>query len=201
MRPDFITTGSTVYAVNEIVNFLTPLLTANENDIDKVSEITRHVGRFDKPNEIKNWLSKKDGGIRIAALRVRNIEQIGGELSGDVEFVAYVFCADVYGHSRDQRAEVIAGRLAKSLLANKGIPTANKKANSLNMDNLYSGDVDGLGLAIWSVTWSQNWVLDKPITAADLDDLVTFHATADIAEGAPTMDSTVTLEQSTTLDQ
>ena len=194
MRPDFVTTGSTVYAVNEIVSYLTPLLTGNEDDIDKVSEITRHVGRFDKPDEIKNWMSRKDGGIRIAALRVRNIEQLGGQMTGDVDLVAYVFCTEQFGYSRDQRAEVIAGRLAKLLLANKGV-TANKKAESLNMDNLYSGDVDGLGLAIWSVSWTQNWVLDKPITAADLDDFVTFHASAEIADGAPTMDSTITLDQ------
>lgn len=195
MRPDFITTGSTVYAVNEIVSYLTPLLTGNENDIDKVSEITRHVGRFDKPSEIKSWLSQKDGGIRIAAMRVRNIEQLGGQMTGDVDFVAFVFCTEQFGYSRDQRAEVIAGRLAKSLLANKGVPTAKKKAEALNMDNLYSGDIDGLGLALWSVSWSQNWVLDKPITAADLDDFVTMHASAEIADGAPTMDSAITLDQ------
>lgn len=195
MRPDFVTTGSTVYAVNEIVSYLTPLLTGNEDDIDKVSEITRHVGRFDKPDEIKNWMSRKDGGIRIAALRVRNIDQSAGQMTGDVDLVAYVFCTEQFGYSRDQRAEVIAGRLAKLLLANKGVPTANKKAESLNMDNLYSGDVDGLGLAIWSVSWTQNWVLDKPLTAADLDDFVTMHATAEIADGAPTMDSDITLDQ------
>jgi hypothetical protein len=195
MRPDFVTTGSTVYAVNEIVKYLTPLLTGNENDIDKVSEITRHVGRFDKPDEIKNWMSRKDGGIRIAALRVRNIDQSAGQMTGDVDLVAYVFCTEQFGYSRDQRAEVIAGRLAKLLLANKGVPTANKKAESLNMDNLYSGDVDGLGLAIWSVSWTQNWVLDNPLTADDLDDFVTMHATAEIAHGAPTMDSDITLDQ------
>lgn len=195
MRPDFITTGSTVYAVNEVVNYLTPLLTGNEGDIDKVSEITRHVGRFDKPDEIKNWMSRKDGGIRIAALRVRNIDQSAGQMTGDVDLVAYVFCTEQFGYSRDQRAEVIAGRLAKLLLASKGVPTANKKAESLNMDNLYSGDVDGLGLAIWSVSWTQNWVLDTPLTADDLDDFVTMHASADIADGAPVMDSDITLDQ------
>lgn len=195
MRPDFVTTGSTVYAVNEIVNYLTPLLTGNEDDIDKVSEITRHVGRFDKPDEIKSWMSRKDGGIRIAALRVRNIEQIGGAMQGDVDFVAYVFCTEQFGYSRDQRAEVIAGRLAKLLLANRGVPTAKQKAENLYMDNMYSGDVDGLGLAIWSVSWTQKWVLDKSITAADLDNFVTFHATTEIADGAPTMDSDITLDQ------
>ena len=195
MRPDFITTGSTVYAVNETVAHLTPLLTGDENDIDKVSEITRHVGRFDQPSEIKRWMSHKDGGIRIAALRVRNIEQHGGQMSGDVDFVAYVFCTEQFGYFRDQRAEVIAGRLAKLLIANKGVPTANKKAVSLNMDNLYSGDVDGLGLAIWSVSWTQNWVLDVPINAADLDSFVTLQSTQELADGAPTMDSKITLEQ------
>ncbi|AWX98561.1 hypothetical protein A8139_00720 [Marinomonas primoryensis] len=195
MRPDFVTTGSTVYAVNEIVSYLKPVLTGNESDIDKVSEIIRHVGRFDKPDEIKNWLSKKDGGIRIAAMRVRNIEQVGGQMTGDIDFVAFVFCTEQFAFPRDERAEVIAGRLAKYLLANKGVPTANGKAKGLSMDNLYSGDIDGLGLALWSVSWSQNWVLDKPLTAEDLDDFVTFHASAEIADGAPAMGSDITLDQ------
>ena len=178
-RPDFVTTGSTVFAVNEIVNHLKPLLEGKEKEIDKVSEVCRHVGRFDKPSEIKTWLSRKDGGIRITALRVRNIEQIAQQMSGDVDFVAYVFCTEQFSYSRDQRAEVIATRLAKAMLANKGVPTANKKATNVNMDNLYSGDIDGLGLALWSVTWSQNWVLDAPMNMSELNDFETFHASTD----------------------
>lgn len=195
MRPDFITTGSTVYATTEIVNYLKPLITGTPDQIDKVAVIERHVGRFDQPSEIKRWLSSKDSGIRIASMRVRNMEQIGGQMTGDVDFVAYVFCSEQYGYERDTRAEVIAGRLAKYMFANKGIPTANKKAQSVNMDNLYSGTIDEMGLAIWSVTWTQNWVLDKPMNAEDLDDFITLHSSEVIADGAPTMDSDITLEQ------
>jgi hypothetical protein len=103
-------------------------------------------------------------------------------MSGDVDFVAYVFCTEQYSYSRDQRAEVIATRLAKAMLANKGVPTANKKATNVNMDNLYSGDIDGLGLALWSVTWSQNWVLDAPMDMNELNDFETFHASTDDGE-------------------
>jgi hypothetical protein len=200
MRPSFLINGSTVYAVNETAKFLTPLLTGDAQAIDKVAEVVRHVGRFDKPSEIKRWLTQKTGGIRISAMRVRNLVQVGGQLTGDVEFVAYVFCTEQFGYTRDQRAEVIAGRLAKALLANKGVPTANKKATNLNMDNLYSGQVDELGLAIWSVTWVQNWVLDIPIDSADLDNFVSFHHEADIKDGAPIMSSTLELEQPTEQD-
>ncbi|MDF5005668.1 hypothetical protein P3596_02210 [Vibrio parahaemolyticus] len=194
-RPDFNTTGSTVWACNEIVQYLKPHLEGGQEDVDKVQTVERHIGRFDKPQEIRRWLSNRDGGIRIAALRVTSYEKIGNRLVGNVDFAAYVFTAEQYGYQKDMRAEVITGRLVRSLMDFDALPTACSEAKNVRSDNLYSGNVDELGLAIWSVTWSQQWYIDEELNLGTLDDFLTFGMKGELEDGAPTIDGEVSLPQ------
>ncbi|EOG1474689.1 TPA: hypothetical protein ACX3GV_000122 [Vibrio parahaemolyticus] len=194
-RPDFNTSGSTVWACEEIVNYLKPMLEGGLQDIDKVQAVERHVGRFDKPADIKRWMSNRDGGIRIAALRVKSYETIGGRLIGNVDFSAYVFTAEQYGYQKDIRAEVITGRLVRSLMGFDALPTAYSQVADVRSDNLYSGNVDELGLAIWAVTWSQQWYLDEELNLGTLDDFLTFGMKGELEDGAPTIDGEVILPQ------
>ncbi|HGZ7313130.1 TPA: hypothetical protein ACOL2D_002478 [Vibrio parahaemolyticus] len=194
-RPDFNTSGSTVWACEEIVNYLKPMLEGGLQDIDKVQAVERHVGRFDKPADIKRWMSNRDGGIRIAALRVKSYETIGGRLIGNVDFSAYVFTAEQYGYQKDIRAEVITGRLVRSLMGFDALPTAYSQVADVRSDNLYSGNVDELGLAIWAVTWSQQWYLDEELNLGTLDDFLTFSMKGELEDGAPTIDGEVILPQ------
>ncbi|HHY0486353.1 TPA: hypothetical protein ACVU4X_002987 [Vibrio parahaemolyticus] len=194
-RPDFNTSGSTVWACEEIVNYLKPMLEGGLQDIDKVQAVERHVGRFDKPADIKRWMSNRDGGIRIAALRVKSYETIGGRLIGNVDFAAYVFTAEQYGYQKDIRAEVITGRLVRSLMGFDALPTAYSQVADVRSDNLYSGNVDELGLAIWAVTWSQQWYLDEELNLGTLDDFLTFGMNGELEDGAPTIDGEVILPQ------
>lgn len=194
-RPDFNTSGSTVWACEEIVNYLKPYLEGGQEDVDKVQAVERHIGRFDKPADIKRWLSNRDGGIRIAALRVTSYEKIGNRLVGNVDFAAYVFTAEQYGYQKDMRAEVITGRLVRSLMDFDALPTACSEAKNVRSDNLYSGNVDELGLAIWSVTWSQQWYIDEELNLGTLDDFLTFGMKGELEDGAPTIDGEVSLPQ------
>ncbi|ELB2040580.1 hypothetical protein WOB69_00870 [Vibrio parahaemolyticus] len=194
-RPDFNTSGSTVWACEEIVNYLKPYLEGGQEDVDKVQAVERHIGRFDKPADIKRWMSNRDGGIRIAALRVTSYEKIGNRLVGNVDFAAYVFTAEQYGYQKDMRAEVITGRLVRSLMDFDALPTACSEAKNVRSDNLYSGNVDELGLAIWSVTWSQQWYIDEELNLGTLDDFLTFGMKGELEDGAPTIDGEVSLPQ------
>ncbi|HBN6298506.1 TPA: hypothetical protein L3N11_000938 [Vibrio parahaemolyticus] len=194
-RPDFNTSGSTVWACEEIVNYLKPYLEGGQEDVDKVQAVERHIGRFDKPADIKRWMSNRDGGIRIAALRVTSYEKIGNRLVGNVDFAAYVFTAEQYGYQKDMRAEVITGRLVRSLMDFDALPTACSEAKNVRSDNLYSGNVDELGLAIWSVTWSQQWYIDEELNLGTLDDFLTFGLKGELEDGAPTIDGEVSLPQ------
>ncbi|MDC5757037.1 hypothetical protein OPW41_07760 [Vibrio europaeus] len=194
-RPDFTTSGSTVWAVNEIVQYLKPKLEGGVREIEKIQTVERHIGRFDKADDIKRWMSNRDGGVRIAALRVPQYETVGNRLIGNVNLVAYVFTTDQFGYEKDLRAEVVAGKLVRELVDRSALPTAYGRVENVRSDNLYSGEIDKLGIAIWSVTWSQKWYLDEEIDLSTLDDFITFGLKGEIADGAPTIDGEVKLPQ------
>ncbi|MEZ8630275.1 hypothetical protein [Vibrio splendidus] len=194
-RPDFTTSGSTVWAVNEIVQYLKPKLEGGVREIEKIQTVERHIGRFDKADDIKRWMSNRDGGVRIAALRVPQYETVGNRLIGNVNLVAYVFTTDQFGYEKDLRAEVVAGKLVRELVDRSALPTAYGRVENVRSDNLYSGEIDKLGIAIWSVTWSQQWYLDEEIDLSTLDDFITFGLKGEIADGAPTIDGEVQLPQ------
>ena len=111
-------------------------------------------------------MSGKEGGIRVCAQRVVAMQNQGSRLIGTIEFVAFVFCAEQFAYAKDQRAEVIACRLAKALMLKGGwVGTgASSVPEAVRADNLYTTAIDKLGLAIWSVTWRQDWPLDEPST-------------------------------------
>jgi len=194
-RPSFIVDGSTVYACQQVVEYLKPLLEGGDADIDKVELVERHIGRFNTQEELKRWMGPRDGGIRIAALNVTNYEKVGGDIIGTVSLAAYVFASDKFAYARDERAEVIAGKLVVAMMANKATPTAYGKANKFRCDNLYSDKIDGKGVALWSVSWSQQWQLNVPIDLSKLDDFITFDFKGEIAEGAPLIEGEQTLPQ------
>ncbi|WP_447832013.1 hypothetical protein [Aeromonas salmonicida] len=197
-RPDFGTIGSTVSACEGVVQYLKPYLEAAgpgaNRVIDRVQTVERHIGRFNEPDDITRWMSGKEGGIRIAAMRVVSMRR-EGNLIGTIEFSAFVFCAEQFGYAKDQRAEVIAGRLATALMLTGGWrgTGASKAPEGVRMDNLYTTGIDKLGLAIWSVTWRQDWPLDNPIDPATLDDFLRFNFKAELADGAPVCEATIEL--------
>ncbi|MDM5132911.1 hypothetical protein OB962_18225 [Aeromonas piscicola] len=197
-RPDFGTIGSTVSACEGVVQYLKPYLEAAgpgaDRVIDRVQTVERHIGRFNEPADITRWMSGKEGGIRIAAMRVVSMRR-EGNLIGTIEFSAFVFCAEQFGYAKDQRAEVIAGRLATALMLTGGWrgTGASKAPEGVRMDNLYTTGIDELGLAIWSVTWRQDWPLDNPIDPATLDDFLRFNFKAELAAGAPVCEATIEL--------
>ncbi|WP_447077675.1 hypothetical protein [Shewanella algae] len=194
-RPDFNVVGSTVYACNKVVEYLKPLLEGGERDIDKVETVERHIGRFDTAEQVKRWLSKRDGGIRIAALNVTAYERIGGRIVGRVNMAAYVFTAPRFGYDKDTLAEVIAGKLVAAMMERNAPPEAYGRAENFRADNLYSTAIDETGMACWAVSWSQQWYLDEPIDGASLDDFLRFGLTGELADGAPVIEGVVDLPQ------
>lgn len=176
-RPSLRTTGSTVVAAENIVAWLRPVLQGDNPD--QVRMIERHIGQFSTPSEVKTYLSDRSGCIRIAALKVRNIRHRAGGTSGDVTWAAYVMATDAWGYSRDTRCEVLVGRLARRLAtidAPDGMQ-AERAAESISADNIYSGALNDIGITMWAVTWVQAFRLDDEVDLATLPDFLRLGAT------------------------
>ncbi|CAI0743826.1 Uncharacterised protein [Serratia ficaria] len=173
-----MTTGSTVAAAEKIVAWLKPELEGANPD--QVKMVERHIGQFSSPEDVKRYLSGRDGCIRLAALRVRNIRHQAGGMVGLVNWAAYVMATDAWAYGRDLRAEVMVGKLARRLT----LPTAAKalgaetRAEDITADNIYSGNLDSLGVTIWVVTWNQEFKLDEEVDITTLPDFLRLGMTA-----------------------
>ncbi|HBX4912561.1 hypothetical protein ACTXT3_17510 [Klebsiella pneumoniae] len=185
-RPSLLTTGSTVSAAENIVAWLKPELLNEPQQYkpDRVSVIERHIGQFSTPSEVKTYLTDRDGCIRLAALRVRNIRAQAGGTVGDITWAAYVMATDAWGYTRDTRCEVLVGKLVRRIVqrgAANGMK-AERLATSVSADNIYSGGLNDLGLTMWAVTWEQEFRLDDEIDLAILPDFLRLGATLQVSD-------------------
>ncbi|HCA9136635.1 TPA: hypothetical protein MYJ36_003854 [Klebsiella quasipneumoniae] len=198
-RPSLLTTGSTVSAAENIVAWLKPELLnePQQNKPDRVSVIERHIGQFSTPAEVKTWLSDRDGCIRLAALRVRNIRAQAGGTVGDITWAAYVMATDAWGYARDTRCEVLVGKLVRRIVqrgAANGMK-AERLATSVSADNIYSGGLNELGLTMWAVTWEQEFRLDDEIDLATLPDFLRLGATLQVGDGTPPIEGVINVRE------
>lgn len=198
-RPSLLTTGSTFSAAENIVAWLKPELLnePQQNKPDRVSVIERHIGQFSTPAEVKTWLSDRDGCIRLAALRVRNIRAQAGGTVGDITWAAYIMATDAWGYPRDTRCEVLVGKLVRRIVqrgAANGMK-AERPATSVSADNIYSGGLNELGLTMWAVTWEQEFRLDDEIDLATLPDFLRLGATLQVGDGTTPIEDVINVRE------
>lgn len=198
-RPSLLTTGSTVSAAENIVAWLKPELLnePQQNKPDRVSVIERHIGQFSTPAEVKTYLTDRDGCIRLAALRVRNVRAQAGGTVGDITWAAYVMTTDAWGYTRDTRCEVLVGKLVRRIVqrgAANGMK-AERLATSVSADNIYSGGLNDLGLTMWAVTWEQEFRLDDEIDLATLPDFLRLGATLQVGDGTAPIEGVINVRE------
>ncbi|MDV1253126.1 hypothetical protein RZQ12_22970 [Klebsiella michiganensis] len=198
-RPSLLTTGSTVSAAENIVAWLKPELLNEPQQYmpDRVSVIERHIGQFSTPAEVKTYLTDRDGCIRLAALRVRNISAQAGGTVGDITWAAYVMATDAWGYTRDTRCEVLVGKLVRRIVqrgAANGMK-AERLATSVSADNIYSGGLNDLGLTMWAVTWEQEFRLDDEIDLATLPDFLRLGATLQVGDGTAPIEGVINVRE------
>ncbi|HGM5299496.1 hypothetical protein [Serratia marcescens] len=190
-RPSLVTLGSTVSAAERIVAWLQPALEGEQPD--QVRKVERHIGQFNTPEEVKRHLSDRNGTIRVAAIRVRDIRHEAGGTVGLVTWVAYVMATDFWGYGRDLRAEVMTGKLCRRLAdpaAAKGMG-AERKALDISADNIYSGSLDSLGVTMWAVMWQQEFKLDQETDISTLPDFLRLGMTATPQGGVPVIEAVI----------
>lgn len=190
-RPVLITLGSTVSAAERVIAWLRPELEGAKPD--RVPVIERHIGQFNTPDEVKRYLSDRQGCIRVAALRVRDIRHEAGGTVGLVTWVAYVMATDDWGYGRDLRAEVMTSKVCRRLAqpaAAKGMG-AERKASDISADNIYSGSLDDLGVTMWAVMWHQEFKLDEETDISVLPDFLRLGMTATPQGGVPVIKAVI----------
>ncbi|EKN3979078.1 hypothetical protein [Yersinia enterocolitica] len=190
-RPSLVTLGSTVAAADKIAAWLNPVIQGNNPD--QVPVVERHIGQFNTPAEVKRYLSDRDGCVRIAALRIRDIRHEAGGTVGLVTFAAYVMATDTWGYGRDLRCEIIVAKIVRritEMASTKGMG-AEKRADAISADNIYSGSLDDLGLTMWAVMWNQEYKLDTNFDISELPDFLRLGMHATPKSGVPVIEAVI----------
>jgi hypothetical protein len=126
----------------------------NDNRVD----IADHPGRFTQAE--LQLLARKKRAVRVAIESMPELVINGpGQIMASPLFSAVVICSDVADMPRHQSALDLVQTILQAL------PHARWGASylgpvmpkSIRADNLYSGDIDSQGIALWGISWQQKF--------------------------------------------
>lgn len=138
-----------------------------------------HGGRF-TPGDIKRY-AMKSPAVLVACLGIVSFtDDGGGSLDALAQWGAFVVTTDRAKLPRDVGALAIVEALAPVIATNNWSGEASDLPEGIKGDNLYSGSIDGAGVALWAITWRQKCVLGG-LDLSTLDDFLLFHADYDLA--------------------
>ena len=111
--------------------------------------------------------------MRVACLGVAEVEDSGDERSDAVlQLAALTIVRDTPGLGRATAATAIVDRLILGIPRDRWGIAGIGAARNLRAENLYSGEIDKTGVAIWGVLWRQTLnlggaeALDCPVPSA-----------------------------------
>ena len=121
-------------------------------------DVDQHPGRFTEA-ELGALVLKKRA-VRVAIEAVPQVQVTGpGALQAQLLLSAFVICGDTLTAPRHQAALALTDTLLAALPYQRwGVSylTAVLPA-SLRADNLYSGEINGRGVALWALSWQQGF--------------------------------------------
>jgi len=160
-------------------------------------KVASHGGRFSL-KDIQR-IAAQTPAVRVGCLGVRGVETSGGRVTVTAVFGAFVITTDKGQSKRDAAGLLLTGQVLACIPGNDfGIEQAEHPVEtSIKADNLYSGQLEGKGIALWACTWQQQ----LEIEALDFDslaDFVTYAQQIDLdpnQDGEPSASDTLTMEQ------
>lgn len=124
--------------------------------LDPLIDVASHPGRFTE-GELER-LILKTRAVRVGLEQITDLQTQGtGQIRAQLVLSAYVVCGDSPAAPR----HLAALGLVDTLLA--GIPYQRWATpwltpalpGSLRADNLYSGEINAKGIALWALSWQQ----------------------------------------------
>jgi len=170
-----------------VVAALAPALTLP----GKAVAVAAHPGRFDA-GELRRCATKAPI-VLVSALGASDIQD-GGEVQGLCQMAAFVLCRDLPRLPRDVAALSLVERLLRAVPGNDWSGQASQAPRDLRAENLFSGELDQAGVALWAVSWRQLAVLAPgDADAGSLDWFLECHITAVFGDGSPVHETAIQL--------
>lgn len=149
-----------------------------------------HGGRFDL-KELNRW-SRQAPAVLVAAVSVPAIAD-GPTRNAEVRWVAYLVTRDTPEATRDVAALDYAEALLRLVRKNTWGLENTQTPERVAAENLYSGQLDSNGMALWAVSWQQAVSL-RTTDIAELADFTLYTATHEVGDG-PVAEDRVELPQ------
>lgn len=142
--------------------------------VQDFAEVYMHGGKFGLA-ELKHWAVKTPCAV-VGPLGIPSIDY-EGQIVANVEWGAFVICKSTATMAR----EIAALAMVEALLSTisplqRWDDELAHMPESIKAQNLYNADLDGKGVALWAITWTQGYDI-VTTDFADLDNFLKFHST------------------------
>ncbi len=101
------------------------------------------------------------------------VQREGGEPTCNLTMSAFIITRGTSQQLRDEDVLVLVEPVAARVARNGWKYECSRAPEGVRIDNLYTGEIDKLGVALWSVTWIQR--LDIDVFDPDAEPLADFH--------------------------
>ena len=142
---------------------------------DVVTTVDDHAGDFDL-KEIQHY-AKRSPAI-IITIDSSKSNRLGGTIADVLTMHAFIVTRKTTGRSRTLSALIIQEHLLKFLHQGEfGTDERYATPTEVQAKNLFSRDLDEIGITLWLVRWDQRLDIPYTETADTLDDFATFFVT------------------------
>lgn len=162
----------------------TAICTALKNGVPELRAVTTHGGRFTE-EELKRWGVNAPCAV-VAAVGFDGIEREGGVLIADVSWATFLVTKDSLTAKRDEAALLLAVKLLQVITPEQRWDVeGTAEAMEIKAQNLFGSKLDGMGVALWAVTWQQKVDINT-VNDDALADFLRVRGDFDIAEEVAT---------------
>lgn len=149
--------------LTDLADGLGRIVTALTTTLPDGTTVLRAGGAFDAA-EIRRHVTRAPAVI-VTCLGAGDYARLAiGHWTVNAQLAAYILCRDTPPTStrETQALGLVTDVLQAVARSNWGDPLAYDLADSASLDatNLYSGDLDAVGVALWAVTWRQQLRLE-----------------------------------------
>ena len=144
-------------------NALTTITAGLAAALDSSIDVAEHPGRFTEAELGQIVLKKR--AVRVAIEAVPEVTVTGpGGIQAQLLMSAFVICGDSHAGPRHQVAIDLIEQIALAVPHQRWGVSYLRPAlpASLTIDNLYNGEIDAKGIALWAIAWQQGYQTVKP---------------------------------------
>lgn len=124
--------------------------------VNHTTDVASHPGRFTEA-ELSRLLTARKA-VRVSIENTQSVSVNGqGIQEASLLMAAFVICSDSNTEPRHQSALLLTEAIIEQLPFNRFSTDYLKpvKPSSISAENLYSGEIDRKGIALWGISWEQ----------------------------------------------